>query len=44
MKYLPEKANYEFLRREARELRAKHRAKDNSVFEIIVHYDTNGTD
>ena len=40
MKYLPEKTNYEFLRREARELRAKHRARDKSVFAIIGHYDT----
>ena len=40
MKYLPEKPSFEHLRREARELRAKHRARDKSVFEIIGHYDT----
>ena len=40
MKSLPEKPSYEFLRREARELRAKHRARDISVFETIGHFDT----
>ena len=40
MKYLPEQANLEFLRREARVLRNKHRVKDETVFNIIGHYDT----
>ena len=40
MKHLPENPSFEFLRREARTLRAKHRARDKSVSEIIGHYDT----
>jgi len=40
MKHLPENPSFEFLRREARTLRAMHRAKDKSVVEIIGHYDT----
>ena len=40
MKYLPEQANLEFLRREARTLRNKHRIKDEAVYSIISHYDT----
>ncbi len=40
MKTLPDSPNYEYLRREARALRAKHRAKDSSVIEIIGHFDT----
>jgi len=40
MKTLPELPNLEFLRREARTLRAQHRAKDKSVCEIIGHFDT----
>ena len=40
MKHLPENPNIEYLRRKARALRAKHRAKDKSVLEIVGHYDT----
>jgi len=40
MKTLPEQPNLEFLRREARTLRAQHRAKDKTVCEIIAHFDT----
>ncbi len=40
MKHLPQNPNLEYLRREARSLRARHRAKDQSVANIIGHFDT----
>lgn len=40
MKHLPQNPSFEYLRREARGLRAKHRSKDISVFKIIGHFDT----
>ena len=40
MKILPEQPNIEFLRREARTLKAQHRAQDNSVYKLIGHFDT----
>ena len=40
MKTLPENPNLEYLRREARALKALHRAHDTSACRIIGHYDT----
>jgi len=40
MKNLPESPNLEYLRREAKLLRAKHASQDCSVSDIIGHYDT----
>jgi len=40
MKNLPNQPNLEFLRREARAIKARHRAGDASICEIIRHFDT----
>lgn len=40
MKTLPNQPNLEFLRREARAIKARHRAGDMTVCEIIGHFDT----
>ena len=40
MKILPNQPNLDFLRREARAIRARHRAGDTSVCEVIGHFDT----
>ena len=40
MKILPDVPNLEHLRREARALKARHRARDNAVCELIGHFDT----
>jgi len=40
MKSLPKQPNLAYLQREARTLRAKHRARDKSITGVIGHYDT----
>lgn len=40
MKILPEQPNLEHLRREARALKSQHRAQDESIVDVIRHFDT----
>lgn len=40
MKTLPQHPNLDYLRRESRALRDKHRNRDNSVCDVIGHFDT----
>lgn len=40
MKFLPNKPNIDYLRREARHIKSKHRARDNSIAPVVGHFDT----